>query len=35
MLPKQSVKIDSKFKKPKGNPPFKGKNRGDLKDPRK
>ena len=33
-LPKQSVKIPPKFKT-KGAPPPKGKNRGDLKDPKK
>lgn len=32
MLPKTNVKIDSKFKKPKGNPPTKGKLRDDIKD---
>jgi hypothetical protein len=34
MLPKVNLKIDSKLKTPKGNPPAKGKKRADIKDPR-
>lgn len=35
MLPKSTVKIDSKLKTPKGLPPVTGKNRDDIKDPKK
>ena len=35
MLPKSPVKIEAKLKAHKGENPVKGKNRDDIKDPKK